>query len=400
MFEVPSYRAPTAYPWELPLSTRLQMLRREDRRVAYFYESANTSSFRYRAFNMAEAVNQHLSGVSASWFYASDRQALAAVAAEVEVLVVCRAQFTAELAGLVALARANGARIIYDTDDLIFDVHFTQTLIQTIDTYNASSPATKEATWNHWFGLIGRHGAALELADEAIATNEYLAERIKHFIDIPTHVVPNFMGNDQCDYSKSLVRRRELLGGRRDEFLDVGYFSGTPTHNKDFSIASGAVARLMRRDPRIRLRLVGFLNVSNSELAGLEDRIVRTPLVSYLELQRLIAMTEVNIAPLQDNVFTNCKSELKYFDAGAVAVPTLASPTYTMSQAIDSGDTGLLVPDDHWEDALGLVVSDYDSVGVEMGLQAFDDAYARYTPSANVGAIQRVMDVKQNAPTS
>lgn len=397
MFEIPSFRAQGSYPWALPLSERLRMLRQENRRIAYFYESANTSSFRYRAFNMVEAINEQMSGVSASWFYASDRQALQAVAAEVEVLVVCRAQFTAELAGFVALARANGARIIYDTDDLIFDVHFTQTLIQTIDTYNASTTASIEATWNHWFGLIGRHGAALELADEAIATNAFLAERIRHFVDIPTHVVPNFMGRDQCEYSQSLVRRREVLGNRRDGFIDVGYFSGTPTHNKDFSIASGAIARLMRRDPRVRLRLVGFLNVSNGELAGLEDRIVRSPLVPYLELQRLIAVTEVNVAPLQDNIFTNCKSELKYFDAGAVAVPTLASPTFTMAEAINSGDTGVLVPDDQWDEALSAIVDDYETVGVEIGRAAYADAYARYTGAANVAAIQRVMDVKEQA---
>lgn len=400
MFEIPSFVAQKAYPWILPLSERLQMLRQEDRRIAYFYESANTSSFRYRAFNMVEAINAHLPGVSASWFYASDRQALQAVAAEIEVLVVCRAQFTAELAALVALARANGARIIYDTDDLIFDVHFTQTLIQTIDTYNATTAASIEATWNHWFGIIGRHGAALELADEAIATNAYLADRIRHFFDIPTHVVPNFMGRDQCEYSESLVRRREVLGNKRDKFIDVGYFSGTPTHNKDFSIASGAVARLMRRDPRVRLRLVGFLNVSNGELAGLEDRIVRSPLVSYLELQRLISITEINIAPLQDNVFTNCKSELKYFDAGAVAVPTLASPTFTMAEAIDSGVTGLVVPDDQWDDALNTIVDCYETVGVDIGRAAYADAYARYTGVANVAAIQRVLDVKQPALTS
>lgn len=368
------------------------MLRKENRRVAYYYTSANTSSFRYRAFNMVQAINEHLPGISASWFYASDRQALKEIAEEVEVLVVCRAQYSAELAAFVALARANGAKIIYDTDDLIFDVQFTQTLIQTIDTYNVTSPATIEATWNHWFGLIGRHGAALELADEATATNRFLADRISSFIDIPSHIVPNFMGNDQCAYSASLVRRREVLGNQRDGFTDIGYFSGTPTHNKDFAIAAGAIAKIMRSNPRVRLRLVGFLNVSNTELAGLEDRIIRSPLVSYLELQHLIAQTEINIAPLQDNVFTNCKSELKYFDAGAVGIPTLASNTFTMREAIDGGVTGRIVSQDNWGDALGEIVESYDQIGLTMGQKAYDDAYRRYTGAANADAIRDILD--------
>jgi hypothetical protein len=69
---------------------------------------------------------------------------------------------------------------------------------------------------------------------------------------------------------------------------------------------------------------------------------------------RLIARTEVNIAPLLDNVLTNCKSELKYFEAAVADTITIARRTrfltrsktgkLALSQAHINGKTSLNVP--------------------------------------------------------
>ena len=95
----------------------------------------------------------------------------------------------------------------------------------------------------------------------------------------------------------------------------VGYFSGSPSHARDFAIAAPAIARLMRADPRVVLRVVGFFD-PHPQLAALRDRIEVAPLQDFINLQRSIAEVEINIAPLQDNVFTNCKSDRRFFEAG------------------------------------------------------------------------------------
>ncbi len=46
-----------------------------------------------------------------------------------------------------------------------------------------------------------------------------------------------------------------------------------------------------------------------------EGRITFAPFVDFVELQRLIAEVDVNIFPLVQNTFTNCKSQLKFFEA-------------------------------------------------------------------------------------
>ena len=58
--------------------------------------------------------------------------------------------------------------------------------------------------------------------------------------------------------------------------------------------------------------------------------------------QRLIAEVEINISPLKENQFTNCKSELKFFEAAACGTLTLASPTYAFKKSIVHGVTGFL----------------------------------------------------------
>ena len=62
---------------------------------------------------------------------------------------------------------------------------------------------------------------------------------------------------------------------------------------------------------------MGFLDVG-SALRGFGDRIDILPLADFLTLQTLIGSTGLNIVPLQTNIFTNCKSELKYFEAAIV----------------------------------------------------------------------------------
>ena len=83
-----------------------------------------------------------------------------------------------------------------------------------------------------------------------------------------------------------------------------------------------------------------------------QNRVRFTPLVDFIELQQLIARVDVNIVPLVQNTFTNCKSELKFFEAAAVNTVTVATPTYTYEKAIKDGETGFLCRPGQWYDRI------------------------------------------------
>ena len=121
-------------------------------------------------------------------------------------------------------------------------------------------------------------------------------------------------------------------------------------------MAQGALARLLDRDPRLVVRVVGFLEPGD-ELLRHRDRMEVHPLQDFLNLQRLTAEVEVNIVPLQDNLFTNCKSELKYFEAAICGTLTVASPTFVFRNAITDGHTGFLACAHEWEAKLQAAIA-------------------------------------------
>jgi len=76
-----------------------------------------------------------------------------------------------------------------------------------------------------------------------------------------------------------------------------------------------------------------------------------------VNLQRLIGSVEFNLMPLQTNIFTDCKSELKYFEAAAVGTQSIASPTCTYRQVIRHGDNGYLAQAHQWFEVIRQAVA-------------------------------------------
>jgi glycosyltransferase involved in cell wall biosynthesis len=349
--------------------------------VAYLYEVPDTSTFRYRVFNMVEALgledeSQH---ISATWFTRAELPILERLIDEVRTLVICRTRYTARLDSLVARARAAGCRVLFDVDDLIFDTRYVSLVLETLD----RNPG--EAMLDEWFASMSRIGALLRLCDGAISTNQFLSARIEDFAQLPAWVVPNFLNDLQLERAAE-VRRTRHASDQPGRVTTIGYFSGTPTHNRDFELVSTALARVMTRHADVRLRIVGFLDIGPA-LRGFGDRIDILPLTDFLTLETLIGATGLNVVPLQTNAFSNSKSELKYFEAAIVETPTFATPTYSFRLAIEDGVNGYLVDSYDWEDRLEQAVcGDLDLAGVaERGLA---HTLRWYTPAAQVGAIR------------
>ncbi len=68
------------------------------------------------------------------------------------------------------------------------------------------------------------------------------------------------------------------------------------------------------------------------------------PMCDYETYQDLLAGSEISFMPLRDNPFNRCKSDLKFIEAAAHRVTTLASPVVYADSVVD-GRTGLLFRD-------------------------------------------------------
>ncbi len=378
--------APVLYstPWDIPFDQRIAMLRRGSPRAAYYYSTPDTSTFRYRAYNVAQslAALQTGTGPSASWFTEADLDAMPRVLDSCDLLILCRnSLYTDRVARIAAMARARHRRILFDVDDLVFDQRYTHLVMDTLN-QNMSD----ETVWNYWFSYIGRVAATFELCDGAIVTNGYLSEFAINYSRKPVRIIKNYLNREQQDLSARIWNVKHKTRWRRDGLVHIGYFSGSPSHDRDFQVAAPALARLMDRNPSVRLRIVGFLKLG-ANLARYSHRIETIPLQDFLNLQREKGFVEINIVPLQENQFTNCKSDLKWFEAAIVGTLTIASPTYAYSQAIAHGGNGWLSHAGNWEHVLADVVDNLDELRPRIAPRAREEALDRY------GSGQQVADI-------
>ena len=367
------HRAPSPEP----LTRRLRRLARGHAHVAYIYPKPNQGTFRYRVLNMLEALALDPT-IGASWFSFSDLWCSHEILARADIIVLCHCRYTQELADLVVRARAAGRRVLFDIDDLVFDTRYVPVVLHYLD-----HPAS-EAALDHWFANFSRFGELLRLCDGAVVTNAYLAARVRDFAGLHVSVVPNFMNAAQLRASQAILSAKRRSGFRRDERIHLGYFSGSQTHARDFELIEDALVQLLEADTRFVLRLVGKIDLPGP-LRGYEHRVETLPLQDPVTLQRLIGEVEINLAPLQDNPFTNCKSELKFFEAAAVGTLTLASPVFAFREAINHGRTGYLAPAHRWLSVLTEAVQNLDCYA-DIAETAAAEVHMRYQPASQLPA--------------
>lgn len=373
MFLIDTPVLPYADPWLIPLPERLGMLARGKFRVAYFYETANNSTFRYRAYNMVKAINSNEdASVAASYFFLEDFHQVDKIADLADLLVICRSMYSHSVNQLVTKFRVRNKRVLFDIDDLVFDTRYAHLVIRTLD-QDVDNPRV----WHDWFSWIARWGESLRLCDGAITTNGFLADRIAEFTHKPVSVVPNFINREQLDLAQRVYRCKEKNGFARDGKITFGYFSGSPSHNLDYAIITSALEEVLARDPRTELMVVGYIEAGPS-LARFGKRIKYQPFQDYVNLLRLIGSVEFNLIPLQDNIFTNCKSELKYFDAAIAGTISIASPSYTYAAAIQDGVNGYLSCAHQWTSVICRAIENIGDYA-KIATSAHEDALTKYS---------------------
>jgi glycosyltransferase involved in cell wall biosynthesis len=315
----------------------------------------------------------------------------------VRLVVIWREPHSAHIDGIVQVAHSQGAMVIFDVDDLMFRPEMA--VIDIID--GIRSQKFSELETQAFFARIGR---TLKACDLVTCPTEELARHARR-MGKPAYVLPNGFDAEAHAVSRA-ARRRWLAEG--DDLLRIGYAAGSRTHQRDFAVAAGAVARVLRENDKARLTV--FRDPSSGEgvvlmdefeeFAGLEDRIEWRDMVKLPELPNELARFAVNIAPLEaGNPFCEAKSELKYFEAGLVGVPTVASPSGPYRRAIADGVTGrLAATPDEWYDALRGLLADKPE-RQRMGMAAYHDSLARFGPEARQRAFEMMLAQSQGGET-
>ena len=294
-----------------------------------------------------------------------------------DLLFLYRVPETAQVRALLAHAGDLGLPRIAALDDLIF-----------VDepAYLPSLDHLPEAERDAWRAGVRRYRATIELCDAFVAPTEPLV-RIGDALGWRSYLHRNALAPAELELGR---RARAAARDRRVPLL--GYLSGTPTHDEDFASISRALRDVLRAHPAARLLLVGPVALP-AELEPLAGSIERRGLVAWHELPALLAEIDVCLAPLfADQWFASAKGEVKYLEAAAVSVPTVATATSAYRHAICDGENGrLATTQDEWRRALDELLRE-PALRRRLGAAARGDVAARYSESRRAGDLLAIVE--------
>jgi glycosyltransferase involved in cell wall biosynthesis len=277
-----------------------------------------------------------------------DWSAGAALDGNAEVVVVERMwqPATVTLAAaeeLMARVRARGARLVYTLDDNLLD----------LEPWSAIYPSVT-ATQKMVVRLLARE------ADGVVVSTEPLRERLLRLNDRVT-VIPNAV-------DEQLFRLAEPRPTRHDDRVVIGIM-GTFSHEGDVMMILQALREVLRRHRgRVSLQVVGAIG-DRTLLRALEGLSVEVlddgrpyeydAFVGWM-LDRL--RWDIALAPLEQTVFTRCKSDLKFLDYGALGVAGIYSRVTPYVESVRHGETGWLADNqpEAWREALETLIADRD----------------------------------------
>jgi len=257
----------------------------------------------------------------------------------------------------------------WEVDDLIFDA---DEYLQNRNLARLDADLRKNI-----LSGVPLYRAAMLACGRGIASTPRLAQAMRDAGLAEVHIVENALDAETL----TLADRLRTPARPAREAVVITYGSGTRTHDADFAVAAPGLLAALRARPNLRLRIVGDLTLP-PDFAPLADRVERVQKTHFAAYVAWLANTDISIAPLEDTIFNDAKSNIKFLEAAVLGVASVCSPRATFAAVITDGVNGLLAEGDAaWEAAL-LALADDAGLRARLGEAARLSALARYAPEA------------------
>lgn len=277
-------------------------------------------------------------------------------------VVVQRQPATPEVMRLIFWCRRMGVPTVYDIDDQIFDPRLSP---PPFEDYAGRIPPEIHA---HLTIDTATFAAAMALCDRVMVSTPALADQVAAVLSAPRpiHLRRNLVGGVLAALrgEAALMARARALAraGGQGAPVEILYGSATKAHKGYFDrVVWPALTDLARRRPDLRITLLGdFAGLAVP--ADLADRLtVEADLLDYPAYLRRLAQADIAIAPLDLAPVTDAKSELKWFEAAALGVAAVVSPTRTYREILTDGVEALFAETrEDWVTRLDRLAGDAD----------------------------------------
>jgi O-antigen biosynthesis protein len=318
----------------------------------------------FRAHHQSEELTLHGFQCSVT---VQDNPLLSRYAGRFKIFIFHRTLSTPLLKKLIGEIKKQGKEIIFETDDLVFDPKY----LEHMDYFKHMNALERK---------LYEKGVGGEIIEDpylktCTTTTSFLAEKLREY-GKQVFISKNKLSIWDIETAEAIINQKKP---KEDDKVRIGYLSGTISHNKDFATVQEALLRVMEKFPEVILFLAGPLDVSPA-FGSMKERIVRSKFVSRKKHFENISKIDINIAPLeQGNPYCEAKSELKFFEAGILGVPTVATATQTFREAINDGVDGFVASDtEEWTEKLAKLIQDRD-LRKKMGEKAREKTLKAYS---------------------
>nr|WP_314876141.1 glycosyltransferase [uncultured Pseudomonas sp.] len=305
-----------------------------------------------------------------------------------DVVIFYRVPAVVQVIKAIAQVNATGKLSIYEIDDLLFVADYPPT----IESYGGYVSVATHRDLTRGMALFN---AAARLCRQGIASTEPL--RIE---------LANLVGDRNCWLHRNgldKLNNIRVQDKSHKNTIDIFYGSGTQAHNSDFiEQALPAIERVLTDVPQARLIVVGYLRLPKAFVTRYEKRFVQLPAMESVQgYWSLLEQADINIAVLHDDKVNACKSELKWFEAGCFAIPSVLSSTANYRDVVRDGEDGFLATThEEWYSALRKLTGSQElrkKVGMAAQKRAKDDYSLQALGAAFVATLDQYASKTQGA---
>ncbi|MFZ2449319.1 MAG: glycosyltransferase [Methylovulum miyakonense] len=293
-----------------------------------------------------------------------------------DAIYICRVPAVYTIFKLVSYAHQLQLPVIYDIDDYLFDERYFPAPLEsyagTIDEEFHTHLIMDNPFFEH----------ALYIADSITCSTAPLAERIAAVVgpDKAVTVHPNLLTP-----SLYLVARQSYKTEKQAETIELFYGSATKAHKQViYEVFGPALLIILHRFPAVKFTAFGYFQLP-PELEPYADRIeFREPTSDRDYYLKQLSHADINIAVLEQDPFTDCKSEIKWLEAAVFGIPSIVTPTGTYRKVVQAERDVLFAANtEEWVQQLTRLI---ESAGLRQRIGENARRYALEHYNPNVGA--------------
>ena len=230
----------------------------------------------------------------------------------------------------IALAKELNKKVLFDIDDLVIDKKYTK-LIPYLKTLSLKEKEIYDKG-------VRKMQITLLHCDGAITTTKTLANELKNYVP-EVYINHNVASEEMWSLSEyALIKKENKANGNN---ITIGYFSGSITHNADIEMIKPALFKILKEYDNVNLLFLGELTLQEN-FNNYTNKIINKKFIDWRQLPEIISNVDINIAPIEDTIFNQAKSENKWVETSLVKVPKIASNIGSFKNSIRNNETGLL----------------------------------------------------------